>query len=143
MWRKRRSINKKTKKNYDALDKCTHPLSKNHAGVYSICNGLVALDTVNVQDALALGMEQSEQFSASLSSDFHKPLQKRVKTMEVLKKSVTDEEKVIYNLETLFSRVLVVGQQRNIEIAGILQFKLSPVPPALVDEYDCLKPVSH
>ena len=40
--------------------------------------------------------------------------------MEVLKKSVTDEEKVIYDLETLFSHLLVVGQQRNIEIADIL-----------------------
>ena len=70
----------------DALDKCTHSLSEHHAGVYNICNGLVvAPDTVNVQDVLAIGMEQSEQFSASLSSDFHKPIQTWVKTMEVLK----------------------------------------------------------
>ena len=44
-----------------ALDKCTHPLTEHHAGVYKICNGLVAPDTVNVQDALAIGREQSEQ----------------------------------------------------------------------------------
>ena len=94
---------------------------------------------MNVQDALAIGMKQSEQFSASLSSDFHKPLQRRIKTMEVLKKSVTVEGKAIYDLETLFSLLLVVGQQRNIELADILQFELSPVPPALVDEYGCLR----
>ena len=99
----------------------------------------MAPDTVLVQDALAIVREQSEPFSASLSNDFYKPIKKWVKTMEVLKKSVTVEGKAIYNLETLFSRLLVVGQQRNIEVANILQFELSPVPPALVDEYGCLR----
>ena len=32
-----------------------------------------------------------------------------------------------------------MGQQRNIEVADILQFELSPVSPALVDEYGCLR----
>ena len=86
---------KKTGKIADALDKCTQSLIEHHAGVYKICNGLAAPDTVNIQDALAIGMDQSERFSASLSSDFHKPLQRQVKTMEVLKKSVSVEEKVI------------------------------------------------
>ena len=40
--------------------------------------------------------------------------------MQVLKKLVTDEEKVVYGLETLFNYLLVVGQQHNIEIADIL-----------------------
>ena len=38
-----------------------------------------------------------------------------------------------------FSHLLVVGQLRNIGIEIILQFELSPVLPALVDEYGCLK----
>ena len=52
-------------------------------------------DTVNVQNALAIGSEQSTQFSASL---------------ELLKKAVTVKGKAIYDVETLFSRLLVVGQ---------------------------------
>ena len=41
-----------------ALDKCTYPLTEHHTGVYYIRNGLVAPDTVNVQDALTIGREQ-------------------------------------------------------------------------------------
>ena len=30
-------------------------------------------------------------------------------------------------------------QQRSIDIADVFQFELSPVPPALIDEYGCLR----
>ena len=40
---------------------------------------------------------------------------------------------------TLFSRLLVVGQQRSVDIADVFQFELSSVPPALIDEYGCLR----
>ena len=88
---------------------------------------------MNVQDALAIGSEQSKQFSASLSSDFHTTIQKKVKSMEALKKAVTIKGKANYDLETLLSRLMVVGQQRSVEVADVFQFELSPVPPALID----------
>ena len=59
--------------------------------------------------------------------------------MELLKKAVTVKGKAIYDIETLFSRLLVVGQQRSIDIADVFQFELSPVPPALINEYGCLR----
>ena len=71
----------------------------------------MAPDTVNVQNALAIGSEQSRQFSDLLSSEFHKTIKKKVKTMELLKKAVTVKGKAIYDVVTLFSRLLVVGQQ--------------------------------
>ena len=108
-------------------------------GLYNICNGQVAQDTVNVQNALAFGSVQSRQFSTSLSTEFHKPIKKKVKTMESLKKAVTVKGKAIYDIETLFSRLLVVGQQRTIDMADVFKYELSPVPPALIDEYGCLR----
>ena len=98
----------------------------------------MAPDTVNVQNALAIGSEQSRQFSASLSSEFHKTIKKKVKTMELLK-AVTVKGNAIYDVVRLFSRLLVVGQQRCIDIADVFQFEMSPVPPALIDEYGCLR----
>ena len=121
------------------LEKYSHPLNDQQPGVYNICNGQVAPDTVNVQNALAIGSEQSRQCSASLSSEFHKTIKKKVKTMELLKKAVTVKGKAIYDIETLFSRLLVVGQQRSIDIADVFQFELHPVPPALINEYGCLR----
>ena len=57
------------------LDKYSHTLNDQQPGVYNICNGQVAPDTMNVQNAFAIGSEQSRQFSASLSSEFHKTSQ--------------------------------------------------------------------
>ena len=121
------------------LEKYIHPLNDQQPGVYNICNGQVAIDTVNVQNALAIGSEQSRQFSIWLSSAFHKTIKKKVNAIESLKKADNVKKKTIYDIETLFSRLLVVGQQRSIDIADIFQFELSPVPPALIDEYGCLR----
>ena len=71
-------------------EKSSHPLNDQQPGVYhNICNCQVAPNTVNVQNALAIGSEQSRQFSASLSSEFHKTIKKKVTIMELLKKAVT------------------------------------------------------
>ena len=121
------------------LEKYSHPLNDQQPGVYNICNGQMAPDTRNVQNALTIESEQSRQFSASLSSEFHKTIKKKVKAMELLKKAVTVNGKAIHDIETLFSRLLVVGQQRSVDIADVFQFELSPVPPALIDEYGCLR----
>ena len=99
----------------------------------------MAPDTVNVQNALAIGSEQSRQFSASLCKDFHKTIKKKVKTIYFLKKAVIVKEMVIYDVETLFSSLLFVGQQRSIDIADVFPFELSPVPPAVIDKYGCLR----
>ena len=53
------------------LEKYSHPLNDQQPGVYHFCKGQVAPDTGNVQNALAIGGEQSRQFSASLSSHCH------------------------------------------------------------------------
>ena len=78
--------------------------------------------------------EQSRQFSALLSSEFHKTIKKKVKTTELLKKAVTVKGKAIYDVMTLFSRLLDVGQQRSIDIADVFQLEVSPIPPALIIE---------
>ena len=49
------------------MEKYRHPLNDQQPGVYNICNGQAAPDTAHVQNALAIGSEQSRQFSASLS----------------------------------------------------------------------------
>ena len=121
------------------LEMYTHPHNEQHSGVYNICNRQVAPDTVNVHDAQAIESEQNRQFPDSLSSNFHTTIKRKVKTMVALKKGVTVKGKAIYDIEMLFSQLLVVVQQRNVEIADIFQFELSPVPPALIDEYGCLR----
>lgn len=84
------------------LVKYSHPLTDQQPGLYNICNGQVASDTVNVQDALAIEGEQSRHLSTSLSSKFYYcTIKKEIKTIESLKKTVTVTGNAIYDVETL------------------------------------------
>ncbi len=78
-------------------------------------------------------------FAASLPDGFHVPIKKKVKTMQVLKRSVKIKDKTVYDLEAIFARLLVVGQKRNLELPAVFQHELCPVPPSLIDEYGCLR----
>ena len=43
------------------------------------------------------------------------------------------------NVEMLFRRLLVLGHQCNLDVTDVLQFDMSPVPPALLSEYGGLR----
>ena len=81
------------------LERYIHPLNEQHPGVYNVCSCQVAPDTVNVQDALVIGSEQSKRFSASLSSDFHATTKKKVKSMEAINVNVKVKVMVMYFAE--------------------------------------------
>ena len=58
-----------------------------------------------------------------------------------MKKVVIVNGKPIFDIETLFARLLVVGQQHGMEVTNIFQYELSPVPPSLIDDFGCLRKV--
>ena len=116
-----------------------HPLKENQQILYNIVNGQVAPDSVNVQNALHIGEQQSKDFADSLLEGFHSPIGKRITTMEVMKKALTVKGMPIYDMDALFARLLVVGQQRGIELKDVFDHELSPVPPSLIDEFGCLR----
>ena len=107
--------------------------------LYNIVNGQVAPTKVNVQDALHIGSTQSEKFTALLPGAFHSKIERKVKTMQEMKKVVIVNCMPIFDFETLFALLLVVGQQRGVEVTDIFQYELSPVPPSLIDEFGCLR----
>ena len=54
-----------------------------------VCDDQLVSGIVNVQDALAIGSEQTKQLSTSLSSDFHELVKKKeMKSMEAIGKAV-------------------------------------------------------
>ena len=59
--------------------------------------------------------------------------------MEHLKKGVRIGDKVVFDLESIFLLLLIVGQQRDVELMPIFGYELCAVPPSLVDEYGCLR----
>ena len=107
--------------------------------LYNIVNGQVAPTKVNVQDAFHIGITQGEKFAALLPGAFHSKIERKVKTMQEMKKVVVVNGKAIFDIETIFCRLLVVGQQRGVEVKDIFQYELSHVPPSLIDEFGCLR----
>ena len=93
--------------------KHSHPLKENQK--LWIDRWLQTLWICRIQ----IGEQQSNDFSASLPHGFHEIIQKRDKTMEVMKKGVTVKGKAIYDMEVLFAWLLVVGQQRGIDLKDV------------------------
>ena len=115
------------------------PLNVKSTDLYNIINGQVAPTKVNVQEALHIGNTQSEKFAALLPDAFHGNIGRNVKTMQDTKKVIIVNVKAIIDIDTLFARLLVVGQQRGVAVTDIFQYELSPVPPSLIDEFGCLR----
>ena len=56
-----------------------------------------------------------------------------------MKKVAIVNGKAIFDIDTLFFRLLVGGQQGGVEVTDIIQYELSPVPLSLIDEFGCLR----
>jgi len=106
---------------------------------FNIVNGKVADESINVADTLAIGQAMTHSFKESLPEGFHNPIKKKVKTLEALKKGVKIECKTAYDIEALFSCLLVLGQMQNISLEAIFADKLCRVPPAAYDKNGFLR----
>ena len=95
-----------------ALSIMSRPLENQLPHLYSIANGIFCLPEaeVNVAESVDIGEKMAAQFRASLLTGFHATVSSSIKTMEHIKKGVTMGDK-IFNLETIFFRLLTVGQQ--------------------------------
>ena len=125
----------------EELQKHSHPVNVKSTDLYNIVNLQVAPTKVNVQDALHIGSTESEKFTTLLLDAFHSEIERKVKMMQEMKKVVIVNGEAVFDIETLFVPLLVVGQQRGVEVTDIFQYELSPVPPFLIDEFRCLRKV--
>ena len=119
--------------------KCSHPLKTDNDDLFNIFNGQVALTKVNVADSLSFGEPMVAACLNTLPSGFYSKLTSPVNTMEHLMKGVKIGDKVVFDLESIFLRLLIVGQQRDMELMPIFGYELCAVPPSLADEYGCLR----
>ena len=60
--------------------------------------------------------------------------------MSVLKKKVKgNKARPVIDLENIFLRLLMIGQQRQMELEPLFAYELSSVPSSLIDEHGCLR----
>ena len=87
------------------MQKHSHPLHTDSEKLYRIVNGQYAPSHVNVQIAVEIGKQQKEQFMMKLPDGFHNSIEKRVKTMQQMQKTVVVQGKVIYDMEAIYLHV--------------------------------------
>ena len=114
------------------------PLNVKSTDLYNIVNGQVTPTKVNSQYAFHIGITESDKFAALLPGAFHGKIERKGKTMQDMKKLVVND-KAIFDIETLLCRLLVVGQQRGVEVTDIFQYELSRLLPSLIDAFGCLR----
>ena len=59
--------------------------------------------------------------------------------MEKLKQVIKVGDKTVLDLDAIFLRLLIVGQQRQLQLDTVFQHELCAVPSFLCDEYGCLR----
>ena len=105
----------------------------------NIVNRKVADKSINVVDAVSIGEEMALDFVKSLPDGFHNRLKNRVKTMDTMQRGVVVGENKLYDMEALFSRLLIVGLSRNINLATVFGYELCAVPPSIIAEFGILR----
>ena len=124
---------------YEELRKHSHPLKLTSSGLYNIINGKVANASVNVQETLKMGESMLLDFRSSLPGGFHAPLKRKFKTMECIKCGVAIGDKTLYDMASLFCRLITVGQHWQVELQTLFDYELCAVPASIIDEYGCLR----
>ena len=80
------------------------------------------------------------EYIASLPNGFFNPSSGPITTMSVSKKQVKDKQfRLVIDLESIFLLLLMIGQQRQMEIEPVFACELCAVPPSLIDEHRCLR----
>ena len=126
---------------YSEVEKYSHPLEDDSPHLYNPVTGQIASAKVNVSDSLVIGEKMERQFIASLPEGFYNPISSPVVSMCISKKNIKDKKlsSTVIDMESIFLRLLMIGQQRQMEIEPLFSYELCAVPPSLIDEHRCLR----
>jgi hypothetical protein len=101
------------------LQKHTHSLKTKSDKILNIVNGRLANTKVNAHKAIEIGQSMAQTFKSQLPGGFYEPIKKEVVTMEVLSKGVKIGDKIVYDMERLYARMLVVSQKRQLDLEHV------------------------
>ena len=108
--------------------------------LYNPVTGQIASPEVNVADSIEIGEKMEREFVASLPDGFYNAISSSIKTMFALKgQAKGTKNRPVVDLETIVLRLLMIGQQRKIELGPLFAYELCAVPPALIDGQGCLR----
>ncbi len=114
-------------------EKYPHPLEDHRPHLYNPVTGQIAPTDVNVTDSIVIGEKMEREYIASLPNGLYNPISSPIKTMSVLKQQIKGNNKVrsVIDLESIFLRMLMIGQQRQMELGPLFTYELCAVPSSL------------
>ena len=115
----------------EELTQHTHPFNVFATAPMNIMNGQIGGSNVNVQHAVELGTDILHSFYNDMQSVFYDSIRKRVTMMETAKKGVTVGDGTVFDMDKLYGRMFVIGQQCHIDLRRVFAFELAPHPPAV------------
>ena len=113
----------------DPLNSDSHP-----HGLVNIVTGCISPDSVNVDNSLAIGLQQMKDYEQGWPQSFHKPLTKKVVLMSVSRKHIKVNDIPVFDTSLIYSRVLGLQKARDINLKDVLSHELAGIPTSMFDE---------
>ena len=119
----------------NTLEKCIHPLAvethKNSSMLVNVYTGEKVGKDKNVNMAVEIGHKQMMEFCSGLPQGFRDKLSCKVVTMAESKKRKQRSEVAPFNTELLFSRVMYLLGNQQLDFTTLFNYELSPVPTSM------------
>ena len=119
------------------LQLCIHPLRDCHEASQQHLNNVATGEvlnqgSINVDQAVSLGIEAMNKFESGWPNSFHAPIKKVVSTMDAAKKHIQIERKKVFDPEVIYARAMAL-QSTNPQLTShtLLAHELSPVPSSM------------
>ena len=119
------------------VEKHSHLLEEVCPSPYNPITKQISPAEVNVPDSIEIGEKMEREYIAILWS--YDPISSPIKTMSLLKKEIMGKSaRPVIKLESIFLRLFMIGQQREINLAYLFAYELCTVPSSLSKEHGCL-----
>ena len=126
----RESVRRKLQICIDPMNPEDHPPE-----VVNIAIGKIAQDSVNVDNAVELGMKQMNEFESGWPTNFNDKISRVVKTQAESRHYIKVGDTKVFDTELIYTRVIgIQASSREIDIKQLLSHELSPVPTAIFSE---------
>lgn len=121
------------------MERYPHPLEDHRPHLYNPVTGQIASSDVTVTNSIEIGEQMERNFIAGLPEGFYKRISSPIKTMSVTKNQAKMNISHVIDMETIFLRLLMIGQKRSVDLKDLFQYELCAVPASLIDEHGCLR----
>ena len=105
-------------------------------------SGKVADASVNVQNAVSIGMDSMQAYESQLPQGFHDKISNPVVTMATTRKSTQLGATKTFDTEVIFNRTLGVIGSGEFDLHDLFSHELGPIPTSLFLDDGSMRPAS-